>query len=287
MRLASYVLDGVESYGIIMPDGKVIDVRNQLGSEYPTLLALLRAEALDKARALEDSDSTVSLSDVKLQRPIPFPEKIFCIGVNYGKRNEEYQDGSDAPKYPSMFVRTPDSLVAHGENIVRPPESERLDYEGEIVIVIGKAGRRIKPENVRDHIAGLTIMNEGTIRDWLRHGKFNVTQGKNFGASGSLGPWMVTADEFPDFNNLSVETRINGEVRQKDTTANMVFNFDYLLPYMSKFMEFKPGDIIATGTPTGAGTFFDPPKWLVPGDVIEVEVGGIGTLRNEVVDEVV
>lgn len=287
MRLASYVLDGVESYGIIMPDDKVIDVRTQLGSEYPTLLALLRAEALDKARALEDSDSTVSLSDVKLQRPIPFPEKIFCIGVNYGKRNEEYQDGSDAPKYPSMFVRTPDSLVAHGENIVRPPESERLDYEGEIVIVIGKAGRRIKPENVRDHIAGLTIMNEGTIRDWLRHGKFNVTQGKNFGASGSLGPWMVTADEFPDFNNLSVETRINGEVRQKDTTANMVFNFDYLLPYMSKFMEFKPGDIIATGTPTGAGTFFDPPKWLVPGDVIEVEVSGIGTLRNEVVDEVV
>lgn len=287
MRLASYVLDGVESYGIIMPNDKVIDVRTQLGGEYPTLLALLRAEALDKARALEDSDSTVSLSDVKLQRPIPFPEKIFCIGVNYGKRNEEYQDGSDAPKYPSMFVRTPDSLVAHGENIVRPPESERLDYEGEIVIVIGKAGRRIKPENVRDHIAGLTIMNEGTIRDWLRHGKFNVTQGKNFGASGSLGPWMVTADEFPDFNNLSVETRINGEVRQKDTTANMVFNFDYLLPYMSKFMEFKPGDIIATGTPTGAGTFFDPPKWLVPGDVIEVEVGGIGTLRNEVVDEVV
>ncbi len=114
-----------------------------------------------------------------------------------------------------------------------------------------------------------------------------MTQGKNFRASGALGPWMVTADEFPDFNNLSVETRINGEVRQKDTSANMVFNFDYLLPYMSKFMEFKPGDIIATGTPTGAGTFFDPPKWLVPGDVIEVEVGGIGTLRNEVVDEVV
>jgi 2-keto-4-pentenoate hydratase/2-oxohepta-3-ene-1,7-dioic acid hydratase in catechol pathway len=287
MRLASFILDGVESYGIITPDDTVIDLRTQLGSKYPTLLALLRAEALDEARALADGDSSVSLSEVKLLRPIPFPEKIFCIGVNYGKRNEEYKDGSDAPQYPSMFVRTPDSLVAHGENIVRPPESERLDYEGEIVIVIGKAGRRIKPENVRDHIAGLTIMNEGTIRDWLRHGKFNVTQGKNFGASGALGPWMVTTDEFPDFNNLSVETRINGEVRQKDTTANMVFNFDYLVPYMSTFMEFKPGDIIATGTPTGAGTFFDPPKWLVPGDVIEVEVGGIGTLRNEVVDEAV
>ena len=183
-------------------------------------------------------------------------------------------------------MRTPESLVAHGGNLVRPPESHQLDYEGEIVIVIGKAGRRIKPENIRDYIAGLTIMNEGTIRDWLRHAKFNVTQGKNFNASGALGPWMVTADEFPNFNDLSVETRVNGEVRQQDNTDNMIFNFEYLLPYLSSFMEFKPGDVIATGTPTGAGTYFDPPKWLVPGDVVEVEVGGIGTLSNTVVDEV-
>jgi len=286
MKIATYEHQGNESYGVVTDDG-IVDLGARIGDKYPGLLELLRAEALDEARAAaEGASADVSLNDVTLLRPVPYPEKIFCIGVNYGNRNEEYKDGSDAPKYPSMFVRTPESLVGHGANIVRPPESPQLDYEGEIVIIIGKAGRRIKPENIRDHIAGLTIMNEGTIRDWLRHAKFNVTQGKNFNATGGLGPWMVTSDEIPDFNKISLETRVNGEVRQKDNTDNMVFNFEYLLPYLSTFMELKPGDVIATGTPTGAGTFFDPPKWLVPKDVVEVEVGGVGVLSNTVVDEV-
>ncbi len=286
MKIATYEHNGKDSYGVVIDNG-IVDLSARIGHKYPGLLELLRAEALDQAaKAAEGASPDVSLDDVTLLRPVPFPEKIFCIGVNYGNRNEEYKDGSDAPKYPSMFVRTPDSLVGHGANIVRPPESPQLDYEGEIVIIIGKAGRRIKPKNIRDHIAGLTIMNEGTIRDWLRHAKFNVTQGKNFNATGGLGPWMVTADEFPDFNNLSLETRVNGEVRQQDNTDNMVFKFEYLLPYLSTFMELKPGDVIATGTPTGAGTFFDPPKWLVPGDMVEVEVGGVGVLSNTVVDEV-
>ncbi len=286
MKIATYKHNGRDSYGVVIDNG-IVDLSARIGDKYPGLLELLRAEALDEAaKAAEGASPDVSLDDVTLLRPVPFPEKIFCIGVNYGNRNEEYKDGSDAPKYPSMFVRTPDSLVGHGANIVRPPESPQLDYEGEIVIIIGKAGRRIKPKNIRDHIAGLTIMNEGTIRDWLRHAKFNVTQGKNFNATGGLGPWMVTADEFPDFNNLSLETRVNGEVRQQDNTDNMVFKFEYLLPYLSTFMELKPGDVIATGTPTGAGTFFDPPKWLVPGDMVEVEVGGVGVLSNTVVDEV-
>lgn len=286
MKIATYEHNGKDSYGVVIDNG-IVDLSARIGDKYPGLLELLRAEALDEAaKAAAGASPDVSLDDVTLLRPVPFPEKIFCIGVNYGNRNEEYKDGSDAPKYPSMFVRTPDSLVGHGANIVRPPESPQLDYEGEIVIIIGKAGRRIKPNNIRDHIAGLTIMNEGTIRDWLRHAKFNVTQGKNFNATGGLGPWMVTADEFPDFNNLSLETRVNGEVRQQDNTDNMVFKFEYLLPYLSTFMELKPGDVIATGTPTGAGTFFDPPKWLVPGDMVEVEVGGVGVLSNTVVDEV-
>ena len=286
MKIATYKHNGRDSYGVVIDNG-IVDLSARIGDKYPGLLELLRAEALDEAaKAAEGASPDVSLDDVTLLRPVPFPEKIFCIGVNYGNRNEEYKDGSDAPKYPSMFVRTPDSLVGHGANIVRPPESPQFDYEGEIVIIIGKAGRRIKPKNIRDHIAGLTIMNEGTIRDWLRHAKFNVTQGKNFNATGGLGPWMVTADEFPDFNNLSLETRVNGEVRQQDNTDNMVFKFEYLLPYLSTFMELKPGDVIATGTPTGAGTFFDPPKWLVPGDMVEVEVGGVGVLSNTVVDEV-
>ena len=287
MRLATYEHNGSVSFGVVLGEG-IVDLTPRIGDKYTGVLELLRAEALSEAaNAVEGADTEVSLDSVKLLRPVLFPEKIFCIGVNYTNRNAEYKDGSVAPKYPSIFVRTPDSLVGHGAQIVRPPESDQLDYEGEIVIIIGKPGRRIKKENVRDHIAGLTIMNEGTIRDWLRHAKFNVTQGKNFASTGAIGPWMVTADEFSDFGNLGLETRVNGKVRQKDNTENMVFNFEYLIPYLSTFMELKPGDVIATGTPTGAGTFFDPPKWLVPGDVVEVEVGGIGTLRNTVANEII
>lgn len=287
MKFITFEHKGKESFGAVI-DETIVDLGSHIGSKYGGLFELLRANALEEARRIVDgTKGDLALSDAKLLRPVQFPEKIFCIGVNYANRNAEYQDGSEAPKYPSIFVRTPDSLVGHRSNIVRPPESEQLDYEGEIAIIIGKSGRRIAKENVRDHIAGLTIMNEGTIRDWLRHAKFNVTQGKNFASTGAIGPWMVTAEEFPDFDSLSLQTRVNGEVRQSETTENMVFNFEYLLPYLSTFMELKPGDVIATGTPTGAGTFFDPPKWLVPGDVVEVEVGGIGTLSNTVIDEII
>ena len=287
MRLATYEHNGEVSFGVVVGEG-IVDLTPRIGDKYSGVLELLRAEALSEAEnAVKGAVADVGLDSVKLLRPVPFPEKIFCIGVNYTNRNAEYKDGSDAPKYPSIFVRTPDSLVGHASQILSPPESHQFDYEGEIVIIIGKRGRRIKKENVRAHIAGLTIMNEGTIRDWLRHAKFNVTQGKNFASTGAIGPWMVTADQFSDFGNLSLETRVNGEVRQKDNTENMVFNFEYLIPYLSTFMELKPGDVIATGTPTGAGTFFDPPKWLVPGDVVEVEVGGIGTLRNTVANETI
>jgi 5-carboxymethyl-2-hydroxymuconate isomerase len=184
-----------------------------------------------------------------------------------------------------MFFRTPGSFVGHNRNIVRPPESEQLDYEGEIALVIGKAGRRIAKENALSHVAGLTLCNEGTIRDWLRHSKFNVTQGKNFERSGSLGPWIVTADELSPATPLQLTTKVNGETRQNDTTASLIYSFADLLAYVTIFTEVKPGDIISTGTPVGAGTRFDPPKWLKPGDVVEVSVPEIGTLRNEVVDE--
>ena len=287
MKIATYEHRGQKSFGVVL-DGGIVDLGSRIGNKYPGVLELLRAQALDEAgHAIEGASADVDLRDVTLLRPVPFPEKIFCVGVNYANRNAEYKDGSDAPKYPSIFVRTPDSLVGHNTDIVRPPESEQFDYEGEIVIIIGKSGRRIKKENVRGHIAGLSIMNEGTIRDWLRHAKFNVTQGKNFASTGAFGPWIVTTEEFPGFGNLKLETRVNGEVRQSETTKNLVFNFEYLLSYLSTFMELKPGDVIATGTPTGAGTFFDPPKWLVPGDVVEVVVDGIGTLRNTVVDEII
>jgi 5-carboxymethyl-2-hydroxymuconate isomerase len=168
---------------------------------------------------------------------------------------------------------------------LRPPESEQLDYEGEVALVIGRAGRRIPTNSAWEHVAGLSLLNEGTVRDWLRHAKFNVTQGKNFAASGSFGPWLVTRDEIRDRENLHLTTSVNGELRQDDTTANMLFSFDYLVSYLSTFMPLNPGDVIATGTPTGAGARFDPPKYLRAGDVVEVSVAKIGTLRNRIKDE--
>ncbi len=285
MKIASFKKDGVASYGVVVDNG-IIDLGVRLGEKFPALIDNLRANAIDEIRQIiEGKTPDFSLDDVTLQIPVTSPEKIICIGVNYGNRNNEYKDNSDAPKYPSVFLRTPGSFVGHNQDILRPPESEQLDYEGEIVLVIGKGGRRIKEENYLQHIAGLSIMNEGTIRDWLRHGKFNVTQGKNFASSGSIGPWMITTEEVGDLEQLSIQTRVNNEVRQEDSISNMIFKFPYLLSYLSTFFELKPGDLIATGTPVGAGARFDPPIWLKPGDLLEIEVSKVGNLRNTFADE--
>jgi len=274
------------SWGAITDKG-IIDLGSRMHCDFKQALTSGRLEEA-KLLAAELSPDT-DVADIIYLPPVANPEKIACLGVNYANRNAEYKDGSEAPKFPSLFMRTPDSLVAHGDNLLRPPESKQLDYEGEIAVIIGKEGHRIAEEDAYDFIAGLTIMNEGTIRDWLRHSKFNVTQGKNFYHSGSIGPWMVTADEFsPEiFENMTVKTRVNGEERQNDTTANMMFPIKYQIAYMSQFYNFKPGDVIATGTPNGAGARFDPPIYLKPGDVVEVEVEGVGILSNEVIDEIV
>jgi 5-carboxymethyl-2-hydroxymuconate isomerase len=215
---------------------------------------------------------------------LPDPEKIICVGVNYRNRNEEYRDGSELPKYPSLFFRAPTSFAAHEAPLVRPSESSQLDYEGELAIVIGKGGRRIARERALSHIAGLTLLNEGTLRDWVRHAKFNVTQGKNFDSSGSIGPWMVTADDFDGFGDIPVQTRVNGELRQDDTTASLIFSFSDLIAYISSFTTLTPGDVISTGTPPGAGARLEPPVFLKPGDLVEISSPQIGTLSNGVVD---
>ena len=285
MKIASFEKDGLASYGVVINSG-IIDLGTRLGSEFPALIDVLRANAIDIIHSeIKGQEPDFLMDDVVLQIPVPSPEKIICIGVNYGNRNDEYKDGSDAPEFPSIFLRTPGSFVGHNQNILRPPESDQLDYEGEIVLVVGKGGRRIKKENYLQHIAGLSIMNEGTIRDWVRHAKFNVTQGKNFVSSGSVGPWMVTTEEVGDLDELSIQTRVNNEVRQADSISNMIFKFPYLLSYLSTFFELKPGDLIATGTPVGAGARFDPPIWLKPGDSLEIEVPKVGKLQNTFVDE--
>ena len=218
--------------------------------------------------------------------PIADPEKLICIGVNFPDRNAEYKDGtSDAKSFPSMFIRFPRSFVGHGQNLVRPPESDQLDYEGEVTIVIGKGGRRIAREDAYDHIAAITLCNEGTIRDWVRHAKFNVTQGKNWDSTGSIGPWLVPFTDGAQLDDINLITRVNGEVRQSDRTGRMMYDFRFIVNYVSTFCTLVPGDVIVCGTPTGAGARFDPPIWLKPGDVVEVEAEGIGILRNGIEDE--
>ena len=285
MKFLSFAVSGNNSWGAVVDD-RIID----LGAKHPELTDL--REAIRQGRLEElaaeasAADNGIDISEIEFLPTVPNPEKIICIGVNYANRNAEYKDGSEPPKYPSVFMRTRETLVGHEQDILDPPESEQLDYEGEIVVVISKEGRRIPEEQAHEYVAGLTIMNEGSIRDYLRHAKFNVTQGKNFAKSGSLGPWLVTPDELDPMGELQVITTVNGEERQNDTTNSLMFPFRYLVSYLSTFYHLKPGDIIATGTPNGAGARFDPPKYLKHGDVVAVTVPGIGTLRNTIVAEV-
>ena len=284
-RLATYSVNGAVKYGAVTDTG-IVDLSSRFANDYPSLREAIAAGALTKlADAAAGRSPDHALDAVAFQPPIPAPEKIICIGVNYPDRNAEYKDGSDAPKYPSMFLRVPRSFVGHNAPLVRPRASPQLDYEGELVLLIGKAGRHIPESAALDHIAAISLCNEGTIRDWVRHAKFNVTQGKNFDSTGSLGPWIVPYTNEAQIADIRLTTRVNGETRQDDRTSRLIFGFRYLINYISTFATLVPGDIIVTGTPTGAGARFDPPRYLKPGDVIEVEAEGVGILRNGVVDE--
>ncbi|AZO31761.1 2-keto-4-pentenoate hydratase/2-oxohepta-3-ene-1,7-dioic acid hydratase in catechol pathway [Mesorhizobium shonense] len=283
-RLATFTAGGKTRYGAITGKG-VVDLSAR-HSEWPTLRQAIEAGALRKlADEAHSFAADFRVEDIAYEIPIPSAEKIICVGVNYPDRNEEYKDGQAAPSNPSLFIRFPRSFVGHGAPLVRPPDSSQLDYEGEIVIVIGKGGRRISEADALGHIAALSLCNEGTIRDWVRHAKFNVTQGKNFDRSGSIGPWLVPFTDEAQIADIGLTTRVNGEVRQQDRTGRMIFSFRKIINYISTFTTLVPGDVIVTGTPTGAGARFEPPIWLKPGDVIEVEADGIGLLRNGVVDE--
>ena len=283
-RLLRYAAAEGTGYGLVSADGTgVIDLSRRIHGA-GDLDELIAQGRLDEAGAFAGEQPDIDLGEITYQRLLRWPSKIFCIGVNYGGRSGEYADSTDAP-YPSVFVRFPDSLTGHEQPLIRPPESAQLDYEGEITVVIGTGGRRIPVAEARNHIAGVSLGNEGTIRDWVRHAKFNVTQGKNWPSSGALGPWLVPLDEISDFDDLRLTTAVNGEVRQDDTPASMKYPIEYQVHYLSTFTELHPGDVIFTGTPTGAGARQDPPVWLRPGDVVEVTVPGIGTLRNPIADE--
>jgi len=284
LKLLNFAVAGRQSFGALTADG-IVD----LGRRFPAagnVIGLLRAGHVPSAGAqCAGATADYSLTDVQVLNPVLNGGRCFCIGVNYPDRNEEYRDGSARPQYPSIFMRTLASFVAHEEPILRPPESDQFDYEGEIVVVIGVSGRRIPEARAMEHVFGYTCANDGSVRDWLRHAKFNVTQGKNFDRSGAIGPWIVTAGEIGTAP-LRVSTRVNGEVRQDDSSDRMLFGLPYLIRYISTFCALEAGDFILTGTPSGAGARFDPPRYLRAGDLVEVEVSRVGRLANRVMDEV-
>ncbi|MBX3539477.1 MAG: fumarylacetoacetate hydrolase family protein [Chelatococcus sp.] len=286
MKLLSFAVGSHESFGLEHERG-IADLGAR--TSFSSMRALIAApDGLQAARRVAaEAPADFAPNEIRYRIPVPDADKIICIGVNYPDRNAEYKDGSDAPKYPSMFLRTRGSFTGHGEPLMLPPESPQFDYEGEIVVVIGKAGRRIARENALSHIFGVSICNEGSVRDWMRHAKFNVTQGKNFEKSGSIGPWIVPVGEAGELKELRVSSFVNDELRQDDVAGRMLFPLDYLISYISAFTALLPGDIIVTGTPTGSGARFDPPRYLVDGDVVRVSVSGIGTLENRVQREAI
>ena len=283
-RLAGYRVGADRFWGAVAEGGMIALSPEFL--DWPSLRNVIESNALGRVlEAAEGRPVTHPGGSFTWEIPVSDPEKIICVGVNFPDRNAEYKDGQEAPPNPSLFIRFPRSFTGHGQPLIRPPESPQLDYEGEIAVVIGTGGRRIPEDKALSHIAALTLCNEGTIRDWVRHAKFNVTQGKNWDGSGAMGPWLVPFKGAAQISDISLETRVNGEVRQSDRTGRMIFPVARQIAYISTFTTLVPGDIIVTGTPTGAGARFDPPIWLEPGDVIEVEAEGIGILRNTVADE--
>ncbi len=283
-RVATVLVGAETLYGVVTDDGFV--ALSPEFPQWPSLREVIAERALAALAATAIGREVTHVNgSFTYQIPIPAPEKIICVGVNFPDRNAEYKDGVEAPPNMSLFIRFPRSFIGHDVPLTRPKASDQLDYEGEIAVVIGIGGRHIPQDNALDHIAALTLCNEGTLRDWVRHAKFNVTQGKNFDGSGAMGPWLVPFTDRTQIEDVRLTSRVNGEVRQDDRTGRMLFPVAHQIAYISTFTTLVPGDIIVTGTPTGAGARLDPPIFLKPGDVVEVEAEGIGVLRNGVVDE--
>ena len=281
MQFVSFQQRGAARFGVVEGDG-VVDLTQRLGAEFPTLRALIAGNGRARVeRVLGRGRADHALAELSYLPALPDPTKIICIGVNYHDHRAEM--GRKAADYPTVFTRWPSSLVGHGQPLIRPRESTRFDYEGEIAIIIGKAGRRIPRERALDYIMGYSCFQDGSVRDFQNHSS-QFTPGKNFVGSGALGPVIVTRDEIEDPSSLTLTTRLNGVEMQAAGAKDMIFGFDAIIAYCSTFTELCPGDVIATGTPGGVGTARNPPVFMNPGDTIEVEIPGVGLLRNPVTE---
>jgi 2-keto-4-pentenoate hydratase/2-oxohepta-3-ene-1,7-dioic acid hydratase in catechol pathway len=287
LRLLSFQADNAEQFGAII-DGRIVSLSDRM-PEYATLDHVLAAGALVRAQDIAASSSAdYGLKDIRYRPPVTNPGKIICIGDNYVRSHSadaEHRDNRGPDEHPSVHLRTRESLVGHLEPILKPPEAHELDYAGEIALIIGREGRRIPRADALGHIAGITLMNSGCVRDWMGPATRHITQGTNFERSGAMGPWLVTADECSPGASLHLVTRVNGEIRQDDETSCLHFPFDYLISYLSTFLRLRPGDVISTGTPAGTGAQLDTAKFLTAEDRVEIEVPEVGVLENRVQDE--
>lgn len=283
MRLVSYVTkDNTRSYGLVKGD-TIRDAGAALAGKYADLRAVLAADALADLAGAAATGATYALGDVTLLSPLPNPDKIICVGLNYMSHINE--TGREKPKHPSIFTRYPSSVIGHDVPLIRPKASHDFDYEGELAVIIGKAGRHISEADALDHVAGYSCFNDGSIRDYQIH----TTQfwpGKSFDDTGSMGPWIVTADELPNITEQTLMTRLNGQEVQKAGLDDLAIGIPQIIAYVSTVTKLLPGDVIATGTPGGVGKFRTPRLYMKPGDRCEVEITGIGTLVNGIADEV-
>ena len=282
MKLISFEHHNTPAYGIVKGDD-VLDLTPLLGTQAPDLKTLIAKDLLDAAAQVASSNkATLKLSQLTLLPVIPNPGQIFCIGLNYGEHVRE--TGREITEVPTIFLRLPASQVGHGQDILRPAESHRLDYEAEIAIVIGKGGRRIQEAEAWDHIAGYSCYNDGSVRDW-QVATSQWTPGKNFYKTGGFGPWLVTADEIAPNRVMRLQTILNGQVLQDTTTDKMIHSIPRQIAYISSFTPLSAGDVIVTGTPRGVGNKRTPQVFMKPGDICEIVVDAIGTLRNGIRDD--
>ncbi|MCP1445245.1 2-keto-4-pentenoate hydratase/2-oxohepta-3-ene-1,7-dioic acid hydratase in catechol pathway [Pseudomonas sp. GGS8] len=282
MKLASFIVQGRSTYGVV--DGEyVIDlesVKQTFGADLKQAIANNRLAEL--SHEVLTSLPRIPLAEVTFLPVIPNPGKVLCIGINYATHVRE--TGREMPTYPMIFTRFADSQTAHLQPIVRPKASHKLDFEGELAVVIGKPARHVKQADALDYVAGYACYNDGSVRDWQKH-TIQFVPGKNFPNTGGFGPWLVTSDEIGDPQGLELTTRLNGEVMQHTSTSDMIFDVRALIEYCSTFTELAPGDVIVSGTTGGVGAFREPQVWMKPGDEVEVEISRIGILRNSIVDE--
>ncbi|MNO33298.1 Ureidoglycolate lyase [compost metagenome] len=282
MKLISYHKDGKPGFGAVV-EGNVVDLAKQFPAAVNLAGLLSDPILLEQAKAYTaGATADYAFNDVQLDPVIPAPGKIICVGINYVAHAEEA--GRKVGQYPVIFQRFAETLLAHNAPLVRPIVSQEFDFEAELAVVIGKGGAHIQPEDAMEHVAGYTCFNDASVRDWQFH-THQYGMGKTFRSTGALGPWLVTADEIADYRELRVVGVLNGEQLQEGALSDLAFDIPHLISYVSKALTWNPGDILATGTPSGIGFKRTPPIFLKPGDIFEVVITQIGTLSNPVIDE--